>query len=230
MSALSYVPVIAETDLELVIGFIVALLYGAFWLIRKMGESKGQQQRLAERDRERKNAKNEEAPGGYVADDQQVRQFLETLGTQAEAKPAPPRAPQPARPAPANAPGRPPQRRLQPKPEPPLLAAATPVTPEPPAAAPRPKARAARGQRQAQQLEPEQEYAFGSPAARPDHPETPQTSDVHRHVAAAQRPQASEAAAPADPFAFPKLTPLQRAIVLSDILGRRPGTPGRSRR
>ena len=228
MAPLFCVQLLADAGAGEVIAFIVALLYGAVWLFRKMAENKEQQRRAADRQRDRQDAseEDEEDDEDYAADDQQVRRFLETLGVQAEARPVPPRPPQPTRPATVNAPGRPPQRRLQPEPEPPVLAAA-PVAPEPPPVAPRPRARPAQKQTEAQQLEPEQEYAFGSPAARPDHPETPQTSAAHRHVAAAQKAMVSKVASAADRLALPQLTPLQRAIVLSDILGRRPGGPGR---
>lgn len=226
MTGLFCVQLLAESDTGTVITFIVALLYGAFWLIRKLAANKEQQRQIADKERDHGDAsdQDEKDEESYVAGKDQVRRFLETLGMQAEAKPE--RPPQPPRPPTADAPGRPPQRRLQAEPEPPALAAA-PLAPEPPPT-PRPQVRPAK--RHAPPPEPEEKYVFGSPSAKPDHPETPLTSVAHRHVPEAELPQPAEAASPADLLAFPHLPPLQRAIVLCDILGRRPGTPGRSRR
>ena len=212
---------LAETDTGAIVTIVAAVLYGAFRLIRWLAESKDQERRAANRERRRETGeteKEEEAPEKYVADETEVRRFLETLGVQPPARPEP-ETPQPPRPAPPGPPPRPPQRTLQVEPEPPVLAAAPSAPP------PRPR----RARQPAPMPEPAEAYTFGSPSAKPDHPEQAQTSAAHRHVAEVKQVSARKAATAEDRLTFPHLPPLQRAIILSDILGRRPGASGRAR-
>jgi len=212
---------LAEAGNGEVIAIVVAVLVGAARLIWWLADSKGKERRAARKERRQETgeAEKEEAPERYVADETEVRRFLETLGVQAQ----PPRPPEAPRRAPPGPPPRPPQRTLQVEPEP-LELTAAPSAPQPP---PRPQARPA--SKPAPTPEPAEAYTFGSPSAKPDHPEHAQTSAAHRHVAEAKKVSARKVVTAEDRLAFPHLPPLQRAIILSDILGRRPGARGRAR-
>ena len=222
---MAFSPYLAESDIPGIITVIAAFLYGLYWFFRKMAESKERERQLDERKRTRERGpEEEEEDENYVADEQEVRRFLDTLGVEAEPRPEPPRRPQPTQPAmpPPAQPGRPPQRPLQP--EPLLLESARP---KPRPAPPQPEPR-----QRVQPEQPEEAYVFGAGPTEPAATKLPQATGrvVKRQVTKEKQEAARGAASPADRLAFPHLTPLQRAIILSDILGRRPGPHRHGRR
>lgn len=201
---MAFSPILAEIDIPEIIAVVVAFLYGLFWLFKKLAEGKEEQRRIAERGRAR-GAEEEEDDESYIADEQQVRSFLDTLGVE----PEPPHQPQPTHPPmpPPAQPGRPPQRQpqglLRAEPEPLLL------EPPPPSAA--------------QPEQPEEAYVFGAGPIAP-------APGVKRLLADTEQEPARKTMSPAERLAFPQLAPLQRAIILSDILGHRPGPHRHGRR
>jgi len=174
---------VAAVDTGEIVGIVVFGLYGLFWLFRRRAESK-EQQRLAEKKRLKQAGGDEQAE--YAADEEQVRQFLESLGArQAPVEQPPPR------------PGPPPSRPPEPRPEPVIL---RPVREAPRAPTPPPRPTPARQE----------------PARSPEPAPKPS-------AAQAATPLKATEDVPGDPLAFPSLAPLQRAVVLSEILQRRRG-------
>lgn len=215
---MAFSPFLADSDIPGIITVIAVFLSGLYWLFRKLAESKDRQRQIAERERIGE-TEEEEGDESYIADEHEVQRFLETLGVEAEPRPEPPRRPQPTQPPmpppaqPGQPPQRPPRRPLQPEPEPLLL--------EPPPPRPAPPRR--RPARQLQPAEPEETYTFG---AGP----TALALAGKRLVADAEQEPARKTTSLADRLAFPHLAPLQRAIILSDILGGRPGPHRHGRR
>jgi len=207
---IAFSPYLADSDIPGLITVIAAFLYGLYWLFRKLAEAKEQQRQIDERERTGR-TEEEEEDENYIADEHEVQRFLETLGVEAEPRPEPPRRPQPTQPPmpPPAQPGQPPQPPprgpLQPEPEPLLLG----PRPAPPPPRPRPA-------RQVQPAQPEETYTFGTGP-------TKLAPTAKRQVADAEQGPARKTTSPADRLAFPQLAPLQRAIILSDILGHRPG-------
>jgi len=115
---------LAGVDTGEIVGIVVFVLYGLFWLFRKLAESK-EQQRLAEQQRQQPQGQDEETD--YVADEEQVRRFLESLG----ARQAQVQQPQPK-------PGPPPSRPPAPPPPEPVVLRPVPKAPRAPARAHRP--------------------------------------------------------------------------------------------
>jgi hypothetical protein len=186
-----HIALLAAIDTGEVVGVIIAVLYGLYWLLRKLGESQ-QQPPPATKEPERQT---------FTADEEQVQQFLESLGaTPAQTSPQPAR-PQPARPPRAPAPSRPPAP--PPRPEPAEMTVA--LTPMPP-------------------LEPQREYAHARPVPKP--PKLPPrfVAEPKRAPKPPTLPSEPRAVtAPAQRLAFPRLAPLKRAVVLAEILPRRRG-------
>ncbi|MFH1730684.1 MAG: hypothetical protein ABIF82_03405 [Planctomycetota bacterium] len=220
---IAFSPYLADSDIPGLITVIAAFLYGLYWFFRKMAESKEEQRRTAERERTRGTEEEEEDDESYIADEQEVRRFLETLGVEAEPRPEPPRRPQPTQPPmpPPAQPGRPPQLR----PQRPFQAEPEPLLLEPPPPRPMPA-------QQAQPAEPEEAYSFGSGPSEPAAAKLPRAAGrvVKRQVTKENREAACDAVSPAGRLEFPQLGPLQRAIILSDILVRRPGPHRHGRR
>ena len=131
---LSHTVTLAAVDTGEIVGIVVFVLYGLFWLFRKLAESK-EQQRLAEQKRQKQAGGDEQTE--YAADEEQVRRFLESLGARQAPTEQPP-------PPPGPPPSRPPQ---PPQPEPVILRPVrekprAPAPPPRPAPAPRKPARA----------------------------------------------------------------------------------------
>ena len=229
------IPILAEVDTESLIAVVVMLLYGLFWLLKRVAESKQQQQRLAEGG----SSAEEEEEEVYVADEDEVKRFLEGMGVKQREpgpqRPAQPSAPgrppteRPPQPAPAGGqyPGRSPQRP-QPQPARPALVARQPqlVATARPAPPPKPKPAAT----QARRPEPapaQEEYTFGGEmhgvkVTKKPPPELLAAGTPGR-LAPAER-QGAAARQPAEErFEFPALSPLQRAVVFAEILDRKRG-------
>jgi len=160
-----------------VVTIIVFVLSGIYWLFRKLAESKEQQQ-MAEQQRQKQASGDEQTD--YVADEEQVRRFLESLGARQAPVEQPP-------------PGPPPSRPPEPRPEPVIMRPVREV-PRAPARTHRPP-----------------------PAPTPATEAEPMPKTlVERQV---EPPQAQKTA-PVEPLALSWLAPLQRAVVLSEILQR----------
>jgi len=187
------VMILADVDVDAIVTVVILALGGVYWLLKKLAEAKDQ-----ERQRPARNGKAvQEEEGGYAADDEEVHRFLESLGAKPDAAPRqPPPRPQPVRP---------PQR---------------PPAPPRPAPEPKPAYTAA--------PQEEEEYVFGTQGPAPPAPRpTPRVQPVQRAAKPApERPATEAARAKAlleDRLAFPRLSTMQRAIVLSHLLERKRG-------
>lgn len=187
------VMVLADVDVDAIVTIVILALGGLYWLLKKLAEAKDQ-----ERQRPARNGKAvQEEDEGYAADNQEVQRFLESLGAKPDAAPRqPPPRPQPVRP---------PQR---------------PPAPPRPAPEPKPAYTAA--------PQEEEQYVFGTQVAAPAAPRpTPLVRPAQRlGKLAPGRPAAEAARAKAlleDRLAFPRLSTMQRAIILSHLLERKRG-------
>ena len=204
---------IAALDVGEIVGVIVLFLYGLFWLLRRIAEGKEQERRLAEKRKAQGETKEEGKEEVYIADEEEVKRFLQTLGAGPTHEPEPPARPaprpvqQPSRPS-----ARPPRRPLRPEP---VLGVARPQPPRP-----KPEAPAA----PAPQLEPaEAEYQFGSAVQDDERPHPPKPWPRPKEPTPAPETAARPGAALEDRLKFPQLSGLQRAVVLSEILQRKRG-------
>ena len=203
-----------------IIGIVIFFLYGLFWFIRRLAESKEQQQRIAAMRKRQAEEQEQEEKNAYVADQAEVQRFLQSLGARPEPPPTP-KPPAPHRPQPTRVPGRPPGH---PAPQPARLSAreAAPEPPPvqaPPPPPPLPSSRPALVEppRRAERTRIAERHAPAPPPERPA-PGAPAMPKRDREIGAAR------AAAPTThPLEFPQLTPAQRAIILSEIIPRRRG-------
>ncbi len=210
---------LANVDLEALFFLVVIVLYGVFWLFKRMAETKSAQERqrqLEERRREAGEEQEDEGEVVHVADETQVQQFLRELGLKKEEEPAErPKQTPPQRPAPP--PQRPPRRKQAEKPQPQVRLSERQAPPplQKPAAVGRPG-------------ESRPTYQFGSQAKavkrRSDRAKKKQAESQKVHPGEVDIRMPGEDKQPVtDRLAFGRLPPLQRAIVLTEVLPRRRG-------
>jgi hypothetical protein len=226
---------IAAVDIDSIVTVIIFFLAGVFWLLRRLADAQEQRRRQAARSGEADREEEQEGKG-YHADEDEVRKFLQSLGMQPETT----RQEQEPTPAPTQAPGRPPghpQRPSQPTrttqqpgrpPERPSTPTSRPAPEQPAARRPRPRPKPAGHHTAAkmagQSAKPKQvasrtprqtpppERPFGAPEPHPSERRatepTPAQEKEHRTAGLLE---------------FSGLPPLQRAVVLSEILPRKRG-------
>ncbi len=196
---------IATIDTGEIIGVLVFFLYGLFWLFRRLANAKEQQKRRAVGESAGPEQEKAEKEDVYVANEEKVLQFLETLG----AKPSPERKPEPR---PAQYPGRQPQR---------------PERPEPARRMPQPVERRVRPPQEPPPIarrvlasNGREPYEFGAETS------AMQPAPARRREEALKAAPEAEVAPPptvGERLALPRLSQLKRAVVLSEILQRKRG-------